>query len=98
MTLRSFAFIPSLLVAFAGFAAACGDDAPPRPSFDEVDSSGGGVEASLPEAAAPDDAGSAPDVKDPYPFEDEEVVCAGDAGACAKEIVAGDGHFCARMA
>lgn len=86
-------------IAFATLGAAavvvaCSDDPEGRPGFEQPDAGG---QANLPETGTVTDAGTdAADAKDPYTSDDEQVVC--DAGPCAVELVAGDNHFCARMA
>jgi alpha-tubulin suppressor-like RCC1 family protein len=74
---------------------ACSSADTSRASFDDGADSGG---ASLPDAAAddasaPSDAGL--DAKGPFEPKDEAVVCT--TSPCATQIVAGEGHFCARM-
>ncbi|MEA2752107.1 MAG: hypothetical protein QOI41_6250 [Myxococcales bacterium] len=76
-------------------ALACSTSGDARRPFDEgVDSAGG---ASLPDAMA--DATASPESdashKPPFAPDDEAVVCA--TAPCATQIVAGEGHFCARM-
>lgn len=95
-TLRRATTCATALSASVALVVACSDSETSRPSFDDPDTGGG---ANLPEAGAPVEAGPQPDAndKDPYSSEDEEVVCATDGGPCAKQIVAGRDHFCARM-
>ena len=94
--LRSAAICGAALSACAALLVACSDSETSRPTFDAPDTGG----ANLPEAGAPGEGGPRPDAddKDPYSSKDEEIVCATDGGPCAKEIVAGRDHFCARMA
>ncbi len=87
------------LSAAIALVVACGDDPDARPPFDEVDAGEArDGQANLPDAGELSDVSSPkPDAKEPYSSADEEVVCS-DAGPCAKELVAGRNHFCARMA
>ncbi len=85
-------FLASSAVAAAAIAVACTDD-PEREGFAPPDGGGGG--ANLPEAAPPVDAGPEPDARPPFDPKDEPVTCAG--APCAKDLVAGDEHFCALL-
>lgn len=96
--IRSLIFGMGVSAFSAAAVVACGED-------------GGGVERGfdvpdaapdapvLPEGAAPDTSTPRDAGFDRGPFDpaDEAVVCAGGAAPCAKEIVAGSNHFCARM-
>jgi alpha-tubulin suppressor-like RCC1 family protein len=77
---------------------ACSDDPEaPRPSFDSQDAASDVPPPDLPKPG--DDASTrpdAPDARPPFDPADEPVACP-DAGPCAKEIVAGQNHFCARL-
>lgn len=81
-----------------GVLLACGDEARARAGFDLADA-GPDVVANPPDPGSKDepatDAGKPP--RPPFDPADEPVVCAGDAGACAVQLVAGRNHFCARM-
>lgn len=98
--IRSLPFL-SLTVACATFTlvvVACSNSSEGQASFpgDDPDSS---PAANLPEAAAPGDAGAAPDAakdaKPPFDPADEPVICT--ANPCAVQLAAGEFHVCARM-
>ncbi len=100
--MRRFVYwIPATTCLTAAAIAACSSDDVQRPTFEQDhDDDGGRPQASLPEAAAPEEA-SAPDAADggpdkrPFDPTEEPVVCA--TAPCAVRIVAGERHFCARM-
>ena len=80
---------------------ACSDDpSAPRASFDAADATPDVPKPDLPKPA--DDASTgtndaAADAREPFNPADGVVTCP-TTGACAKEIVAGRNHFCARLA
>lgn len=85
------------LSACLALVVACDDRETSLPRSDDPDA-GGAVD--LPDSGAPDAPvrPRPPKERDPYAWEDEEVVCGEDAGPCATQIVAGRDHFCALMA
>lgn len=93
--LRSLSYLAALAggaLAAAAALLACSDDGEsPRTPFEED----AAPAPSLPEAGAPTD-GAVVDARGPFDPRDEAVTC--DASPCVTQIVAGDGHFCARIA
>ncbi|MBX3209635.1 MAG: hypothetical protein KF764_31670 [Labilithrix sp.] len=90
-SLSCFAVFGGGALAAAMTLLACSDDEPSRAAFDDD----AGPRPSLPEAGDPAD-GSAVDARGPFDPRDEAVTC--DASPCVTQIVAGDDHFCARIA
>jgi alpha-tubulin suppressor-like RCC1 family protein len=83
----------------AGAVIACGSDgASADRGFQEADSAPDAPV--LPEAAAASDSAPPRDAgfeRGPFDPADEAIVCASATAPCAKELVAGSNHFCARM-
>ncbi len=87
------------LFSSAALVVACTEEDGATREPEGAPDAGPDVVANLPEASPPPEAGpdARPDPRPPFDPADEEVVCAGHAGACAVELVAGRNHFCARM-
>ena len=93
--LGSLSYIAALaggaLVAVTTLLACSDDGESPRPPFEED----AAPAPSLPDAGSPTD-GAIVDARGPFDPRDEAVAC--DASPCVTQIVAGERHFCARIA
>ena len=97
--IRTITLGSSAAVSIAAVVVASGDDAAvTREAFDPPDSAPD-VVPNLPPPGTETDSGleAGREQRPPFDPTDEAVVCAGDAGACAVQLVAGRNHFCARM-
>lgn len=99
LRIRSLVYGLGVSALSAAAVLACGEDGgSTERGFDVPD--GAPDVAVLPEGAAPDGAPPPRDAgidRGPFDPADEPVTCASATTPCAKEIVAGSNHFCARM-